>query len=215
MSHAQKVAAPRQYENWSSMASESQEVGGGLASSPYAMPAFFISWIAVGVLIAVVLAARGHDARTMITLGVGLGPLMALIASDSVRRRESATTALVLESGFDHGGPLDVLVLVPGDPRDVRSVVPTLNSVRDDLGMLTLARAVAYEWVEGDANNAAVATGRSNLVEAAAALPVSGAELVLAPGNLNAIVECFRRVHPHGLVLVATAEPTASTTGAE
>lgn len=80
-----------------------------------------------------------------------------------------------------------------------------------DLGKLTVARAAAYERVEGDGEIEVAASDRSALADAAEALPVFGAELALWPGPVEAVTERFRRRHPRGLVLAATAEPNAGT----
>lgn len=175
------------------------------------MPGFFIGWVTVGVAMALVLVIRGHDARITVALGVGLGPLMAIVMSDTIRRREPTASPLVFEPGVDRGGPLDVMVLVQGDPEDVRSVLPTLEAVRSELGVPTLARAGAYEWVEGDRDNDVVTARPSALVDAADRLPVAGAELALWPGPVGVAVERFRRLHQRALVLLEIAEPSVGT----
>lgn len=188
---------------------EGQEAAGGLASSPWAMPGFFAGWIGIGLSLALLLVRRGHDTRTMIALGIGLGPLMALVASETIRRRESSATALTLQHGIDRGGLLDVLVLVQdGDcDVDVEGLVPTIESVRGELGLLTLARAVPYEWLEGDLDNEVVRAGERALVDAEARLAVRGAELALLPGRVDRAVERFGRRRRRRLVL--TALPSA------
>jgi len=161
----------------------------------------------VGLLLALVLVRRGHDTRTMLALGVGLGPLMAVVASDAIKRRDPNSPALLLEPGIHHGGQLDVLVLVQGEPADVQPIRANLEAVRARLGLLTVARAVAYEWTEGDLDNEVVTAGRRALADAADRLPVRGAELSLWPGPVDVVAERFRSRHIGGLVLVATAEP--------
>jgi hypothetical protein len=92
------------------------------------MPAFFLGWIGVGVLVGLGLGRRGHDRRLMTALGVGLGPLMLMVGSEALRREREAVP-LVLSPGADHGGDLDVLVLVQHDPNHVRSLAPMLEAV--------------------------------------------------------------------------------------
>lgn len=184
---------------------------GGLAASWWSMPGFFAGWIVLGVVLALVLVRRGHDARTMVALGAGLGPLMALVVSDSIRRRDREAQALVIQSGVDHGGPLDVLVLAHDSGSAVEDLATTIESVRDELGLLTVGRTVAYEWVEGDLDNEVVRSGESELRDAAIRLAAVDAELVLLPGRIDRAVERFEDRGRRTLVLLAG--PMASTTG--
>jgi len=204
--HVRTYEPFRHAETWPVLAADG-DTAGGLASSPFAVPLFFFGWATVGLLLALVLVRRGHDTRTMLALGVGLGPLMAVVASDAIKRRDPNSPALLLEPGIHHGGQLDVLVLVQGEPADVQPIRANLEAVRARLGLLTVARAVAYEWTEGDLDNEVVTAGRRALADAADRLPVRGAELSLWPGPVDVVAERFRSRHIGGLVLVATAEP--------
>lgn len=196
------------------LAADGQDVAGGLASSPLAMPAFFLGWIAVGVSVALVLARRGHDCRTMVALGVGLGPLMFVVASDAVRRREREARPLVLSPGVDHGGDLDILVLIQHSPEHVRSLAPTLSAVESEVGTLTLARAVEYEWLddapEDHADNEVVASASSALVTARDLVPISSPALVVFPGTVEAAARRFAARRHRTLILVAIDDPTAA-----
>lgn len=166
----------------------------------------------MGVLTALVLVRRGHDRKMMVALGVGLGPLMLLVASDTVRRREGEARPLVIEPGADHGGGLDVLVLVQGRPDDVRSVLPSVAALRSELRTLTLARAVAYEWLEEDLDNEVVMAASSALLAARDMLPIGGAELALHPGTPKAVADRFDAQHGRTLVLFAIEESTTGST---
>lgn len=57
-------------EEWFVLAASGQGTSSALASSPWSMPAFFVGWIGLGVLLAAALGSRGHDRRPMIALGV-------------------------------------------------------------------------------------------------------------------------------------------------
>lgn len=46
---------------------------GGLAGSRWAVSVFFLGWISVGLVLALVLVRRGHDARVTVGVGAGLG----------------------------------------------------------------------------------------------------------------------------------------------
>jgi hypothetical protein len=209
VSHSSRAPlALAQPESWWLLAVEGQE-SSPLAPAPLAVPGFFAGWIALGVIVALRLARRGHDRRTMMAVGAGLGPLMVLLASDIVRWREREASPLVLEPGVDHGGDLDVLVLVQDRPEDVRSVLPTLEAVVPDLARLTVARVVDFEWLEGDLDNEVVAAASSALFEATALLPIEGAGRVLHPGTLATVADRFTAQPDRTLVLFAIGESAA------
>lgn len=204
-------AAADQHESWLVLGAETHESGHNLAASPLAVPAFFAGWLLVGVLVAWWLVRRGHDTRTMLALGACLGPLMGLVASDTVRRRERIARPLMLASPVDHGGPLDVLVLVQGRPDEVRSVGPTLEAVAPDLGTVMVARAVAYEWLEGDIDNDVVRTSEDDLVAAVGLLPVMGAGVALWPGPVDRVTARAGDGPAYTLVLNAIDESASGS----
>lgn len=200
-----------QLDGWSVLGADGEGLAGGLASSPLAMPAFFLGWIGIGVLVGLGLARRGHDRRTMAALGVGLGPLMFVVASDAVRRREREARPFVLSPGLDHGGTLDVLVLIEDSPDHVRSVTPTLSAVESEIGTLTIAQTVEYEWLEDgqdDADNDVVASASAALLAARNLVPISSPALVVFPGTAEATARRFAARPRRTLVLVATDEST-------
>ena len=191
--------------------SEAAEVGTGLASSPMAMPAFFLGWIAIGISIAHGLVRRGHDRRLMVALGIGLGPLMIVVAVDTVTRRERDARPRLLAPGFDHGGRLDVLALIQGHPDQVRSLLPTLDAAKSVLGMLTLGRAVPYEWVEDESDNEVMAQATSDLVAARELVPITSPALVVFPGTPEAAAQRFSARSRPTLVLIAIDEATVAS----
>lgn len=178
------------------------DVGGPATTSALAMPAFFAGWIGVGVVLALLLARRGHDRRLMLALGIGLGPLMGIIAVDALRRRERSTPRLVLAPGTAQGGDLDVLVLVEGGPDAVAALAPTLQAIAPELGTVTLARVVDHEWLEDDEPNAVVEEAKEALATAGDLLPVDPALIVL-PGTAEEATRTFRDRPGPSLVLVA------------
>jgi hypothetical protein len=101
------------------------------------------------------------------------------------------------------GGSLDVLVLVQGDPGNVRSVMPSLDAVRSDVGMLTIACAVDYEWIEGDLDNDVVASSGAALRRSRELGSVEGAALALHPGTPETVAARFRARSRRTLVLFA------------
>jgi hypothetical protein len=208
--HLQKGhIAVDELDGWWVLGAEAEEIAGGLAASPLAAPAFFLGWIGIGVLVGLGLARRGHHRRTMAALGVGLGPLMFVVASDAVKRRERETRPLVLSPGVDHGGELDILVHIQHSPEHIRSVAPTLRAVESDIGTLTLARTVGYEWLEDDADNDVVASASSALLMARDLVPIRSPALVVFPGTVDATVRRFAARSRRTLLLVAIDESTA------
>lgn len=137
----------------------------------------------------------------MSALGLGLGPLMFVVAFDSVRHGDKAAQPLVLEAGVERGGRLDVLVLVQGPGERVLEILPSLRPIQGDLRSLTLARAVAYEWIDGDLDNPVGAEAETALRLAAELTTVPGAALVLLPGTPSAAASRFVREREHALVL--------------
>lgn len=186
---------------WFLLAADRQEASGALADSPSSMPAFFVGWIGVGVLIGAALGRRGHDRRLMIALGVGLGPLMAIVASRAVNTRRAARQ-LVLAPGSDHGGDLDVLLLIQGAPESVRSVVPTLTAVAAEMRVLILARVVPHEWLEEDGSEE-IGAATSVLVAARELAPIRLASLLLLPGMPAHAARCSGTHRGRTLVLHA------------
>lgn len=194
---------------WVLLAADRPEASGALADSPWSMPAFFVGWIGLGVLIAAALGRRGHDRRLMIALGVGLGPLMAIVASRAVNARPSARP-LVLAPGSDRGGDLDVLVLIQQAPERVRSVVPSLTAVAAEMRVLILARAVPYEWLEGDGNEE-IDAATPVLVAARELVPIRLASLVLLPGMPAIAARRFGTHRGRTLVLHAIDESSRAS----
>ena len=190
---------------------DASEVGSGLASSLLAMPAFFLGWIAIGIGVAHGLARRGHDRKMMVALGIGLGPLMIVVALDAVSRREREARPLLLAPGFDHGGRLDVLALIQGHPKHIRSLLPTLDAAKPVLGTLTLARAVPYEWVEDQSDTEVIAQVMSELLGARELIPIRSPALVVFPGTPEAVARRFSARSRPTLVLIAIDEATATS----
>lgn len=191
-------------EGWFVPAAGGQAAGGAPASSPWSVPAFFVGWTGVGVLLAVALGRRWHDRRLMIALGVGLGPLMTIVASPAVNTRRAARPP-ALAPGFDHGGDLDVLVLIQEAPESVRTVVPTFTAVAAEMRVLTLARVVTYEWLEEEGNEE-IDAATWVLVAARQLVPIRLASLVLLPGTPALAARRFPEHRGRTLVLHAVDE---------
>jgi len=186
----------------------------GLAASPLSIVGFFAGWVLVGLLLARGLIRRGHHRPTMLALGVGLGPLLAVVSADGHRRRVEDAAPRLLRPGHDHGGPLHVLVLVPGAPAAASDLGPTVAAVAPDLGTLCVGRVVAYEELGGATPESETVQHAAAVVAAAAVLPDLGASLALWPGTTDEVAARFREAHAHSLVLVAADLPGAAGRGA-
>lgn len=212
---------------WWQVSSQTMEASGGLAASPFAMPAFFLGWAGIGGVVALRLARRGHDRRLMVALGAALGPFMIIVASDAVAHREREARPLVLAPGLDHGGDLDVAILLQGRPEDVRSVVPTIFAVQAEIGLVSLARAVPYEWLddgtqppdddgvvrwaEGAVENNVIAEATAALVAARDLMASASPALVVFPGLAAHAAERVSRPNRRVLVLTAIDEDAATS----
>lgn len=64
-----------------------------------AMPAFFVAWIAAGLLAGLLLSRRAHDRTTMLAIGAGLGPILLLVVIT-----ELAAGSATDSSSPDHDG---------------------------------------------------------------------------------------------------------------
>lgn len=206
-SHGRLVA--HRLERWSTQVTgaETTQETAGLASSPLAMPGFFIGWLTVGLLAAWFLTRRGHDGPRMAAIGAGLGPMMVLLAADVLRHRDGSVHPLLLAPGTERGGQIDLLVLLHDRAEDVLHLVPTIESVEGELRSCTLARTVAYEWLEGDPANGPVISAATTVRRAAELLRLPEPRLALLPGTPEAVVATFKQTHRFPLVLIAVGGP--------
>lgn len=164
-------------EQWLVASADVDEAAVGLASLPLSSPAFFLGWACVGVLLATAMPHTAEDRRLLRALGVGLGPLMAIVAAEARSRRRGARP-VILADAVDHGGGLDVLVLVQHHAHDVDALGPTLEAVATDIATVTVARAVPDLSLGTDPDDA-LGQIESLLRAACDRLPVDGAGLVV------------------------------------
>lgn len=164
--------------------------------------AFFLGWMIIGLVVARHLIRRGHEPRSMIAIGLGLGPLMGLVASSASLRRRSAQP-LTLAEGTNHGGLVHVLVLIPGATADIAAIVPMLEAIAPDLAVLTLARPVPYEMLHDDLDASFMEANKAALSKAADLVPIRAPALALWPGPPSVVVAHFRGKYPRNLVLIA------------
>ena len=117
-----------------------------LASEPLLVAAVFGAWVVAGLAVATVAIRLGHERRVWIGLGIALGPVsLALLALHrSPRLRPSP---VVIDPGAPGGGDVSVLVALLGAREDAAEAGPLLRAQGDQLGLVTLCRAVEVEAV--------------------------------------------------------------------
>lgn len=164
------------------VATELEAMGAGVAS-PLAMPAFFLAWAVLGMVLADAAHGTPHLRRSMLAVGAGLGPMAAVVTFEA-RRRRRAASEIVIAEGSANGGGLDVLVLLRDCTADVTSVVPTLDAIAADVGSVTLAMALPDLWLDEDPAEA-VAGARSVLVAASGHLRDARPGLVVYPDTTS------------------------------
>lgn len=201
------VGAPKE---WLGATADLQEINGGLASSPLAAPAFFVGWVCLGLLLAATLPHASEERRTIRAAGAGLGPLMLVMLMGAWGRGRSPHP-VVLAQGVDHGGTLDVLVLIQGTPDAVRDLGPTLDAVAADIRTLTLARALPHLWLEAD--DAEAVEEASRVLDTARDLvQIRGAQLaVFVDAMPAAAARGFASRGPRVLVLHALDDTTSTS----
>lgn len=117
-----------------------------LASEPLVVAAVFAAWVLAGLAVAAVAIRLGHERRVWLALGTALGPvsLALLLLHRSPRLRPAP---VVVDPGVPGGGDVSVLVGLLGPAGDAAEAGPLLRAQGDQLGAVTLCRAVEVEAV--------------------------------------------------------------------
>lgn len=179
----------------------------GWAGSPAAVAAVWCSWLVVGVVIADVLARRGHDRRTMTALGVALGPLLAALALGSARWRSAAIEPIVLDGVPDRGGRRMMVAVGGGgeDVADVESVFDLVGTGQVDL----VARVDIEDVAEGErgiANSRTATRAVGALRGAASFVPDHYPRLILVAGPPRTALADFAAEQGYDVVVATGAE---------
>lgn len=125
---------------------------GLLGPAPLIGIAFFVLWVTIGLLTAVVLSRWGHDLRSTGALGLVFGPLFIPLAVH-LRRGQSEMEPVLVAPG--RAGPgLDVLVSLQCPPAGAASVLPVLHLLGNRLGRLTLVRVLDFESMRDERERA-------------------------------------------------------------
>lgn len=172
------------------------------ASSPaFAVAAFFVGWVVVGLALAWLLVRRGHDPLVIAALGVGLGPLLVVLIADPgdgtrVRSR-------LVRGGSARDGDVDVLIVLDGDPSALRELDPTLQCLHDDLRRTTIVTTVPHECIEPDPMNRALPAATARLLAAAEHIGPLEPELVVLAGHPRHVPLRFAEAERYALTLHA------------
>jgi hypothetical protein len=172
-----------------------------LASEPLLVAAVFGAWVLAGLAVAGVAIRLGHERRVWLALGFALGPVsIALLALHRSPRLRPAP--VVVEPGAPGGGDVSVLVALMGEPEDAAEAGPLLRAQGDQLGLVTLCRAVEVEAVTDpdwqDRKDDAVRVLRDAVLFLGGVRP----SLVLLPGPAADVIARYALRHGFDHVVV-------------
>ena len=160
-----------------------------------------LAWVSAGVAAAATLARRGHHLRSLLGLGLVLGPLFVPLAVEFVRRREPACRPIALDPPAAAGAGRHAIVAVLGAPESVVDALPILASF-GTMSALTLATTIDYESAGRGATDEVRTAAERRVTAAAAFLTDVVPSRVLVPGPPAAALA--RLVAPDHDVIVIT-----------
>lgn len=133
------------------------------------------TWLAIGLMLALLMGRRGHGAWGWFVLGTLMGPFAVALAVDSVRHPEGPRR--MVEAGKSWGGPVDVLVGIDGSPEADAAALGVIGLFGSRLGRVTLAAVVPY-----DSGREAESQALTNLRRAARHYEPGAADLQILSG---------------------------------
>ena len=110
-----------------------------------------LTWIAIGVIAAVVMGRRGHRPYSWALLGAVLGPLVVPLMISAARREQDAaptlarSTSLTTRHSATSSGTLDILVGVDGSEDATGALVTAIALFGRHIGRLTVATVLDYD----------------------------------------------------------------------
>jgi nucleotide-binding universal stress UspA family protein len=108
-----------------------------------------VTWVAIGLALAVYMGRRGHTAFGWGVIGVVLGPLAVLLAVQAVIEEPDHASLKTVDGGIPGVGSLDVLVGIDGSPEAAAAAVTALDLFASSMRRMTLAAVVDYDRVAG------------------------------------------------------------------
>lgn len=110
-----------------------------------------VTWLAIGVGLAIVLGRRGHDRTTWFVLGAVFGPFALVLAVDALRHDEPHQPQTVAASPVEHHAEaVDLLVGYDGSPESKAAIDSAIGLFGGQLGRLRLVTVIPFDG--GDAN---------------------------------------------------------------
>ena len=106
-------------------------------SSTAFLALLMVTFVCIGLVLAIVMGRLGHSPFAWGLLGLLLGPIALLLALVEVRNERPWWTRLVA-SGDPGSGPVDVLVGIDGSPESAAATTAALELLGDRVGRLTL-----------------------------------------------------------------------------
>lgn len=168
-------------------------------------------WVASGLVVARVMAARGHEFRTVAGLAAMMGPLFLPLALDHLRRRDPFTRPVPLRGELTEGKR--TVVVLNGPAERAADVLPVLRRLEDP-GTLTLAVPVGFSTLRAPEHDVDRRAAEARAHAAAALLADFDPVVVLAPGTPADVVERMA-VDAEDIVLAVGAFPAGARASAD
>lgn len=104
-----------------------------------------VSWLTVGLTLALFMGRRGHDPFSWLVLGTLFGPLGAIFAAEARASEKPGPAELVVAGQPGGAGPVDVLVGSDGSPESRAALAAATELLGPRLGRLTLATVIPFD----------------------------------------------------------------------
>ncbi len=184
--------------------------------NPVVAAVVVVLWVASGLVVARVMAARGHEFRAVAGLAATMGPLFLPLALDHLHRRDPFTRPVSLRGELVEGKR--TVVVLNGPAERAADVLPVLRRL-DDPGTLMLAVPVGFSTLRAPDHDEDRRAAEARAHAAAALLADFDPVVVLAPGTPADVVERIA-VHADDIVLAvgafgAGAQASADKIGAQ
>ena len=120
-------------------------------SATAALLVLVVTWVAIGVITAVVMGRRGHAPYSWALLGAVLGPLVVPLMISAARREQDAAPSLARSTSSSatraatSSGALDLLVGVDGSEDATGALVTAIALFGPHIGRLTVATVLDYD----------------------------------------------------------------------